>query len=415
MNRLSIVLLCYGLMSCGGGGGSETASPNTTSTQAPPDLSKQYFYVDPLGRCNARLPCYTQLIDAITASFETQFDAQLVAQRTAAPADRIVVMPGVYQAADPSDFVFIVGLVRESYPTGKWKLEIIAEQGPEQTFITGLGIGPCIHVSDHIDLVISGFTITGCSEYRTGYVNEDYAVFLQSYFDADIVIENNVFDGNLSEEGAIAISPWFLTVHNLNLRITRNVFKNNQGGIDIYQFPQDTLPEYSASVIIDNNLVHNNQSGIWILSFTNAIHNVSIDILNNTINNNAGTGLSVHQTNGMNVLNNIVYGNGLDIRGNEHEYNYWDRYGVMESGNIISHNLVGEDSQLFAMDNIVADPLFTDTDSEEFAPLASSPAIDSGALYDIGAIQYDLLGNPRVRDGNNDLIDMPDIGAIEVQ
>lgn len=399
----------------GGGGGSGDGTQEPSNAQSSSNLSKQYFYVDLLGACDGRLPCYVTLFDALRASFLAQFDESLVAQRVGAPADQIVVMPGIYYSLDPSDFVIGVGILAESRPTDRWKLEIIAEEGPGQTFITGLGVGPCIDVTDNIDLVISGFTITDCSEYQTGIINEDYSIFLQSYYEADILIEDNVFDGNQSEEAAIAISPWVINVSNLNIRVTRNTFKNNQGSIYLGQFPSDALPEYSSSIIIDNNAIYTNQAGIRIGNFTSAINNISIDILYNTIVNNLNTGISIQQTNGINVINNIVYGNGLDIRGTENDFNYWDRYGVTENSNTIHNNLVGEISSLSATNNLVGDPLLTNIGSEEFAPQIDSPVIDSGAPHNIGAIDFDFLGNQRVQDGDNDLIDMPDIGAIEAQ
>lgn len=404
------LLLISILAACGGGGGSTQTSPS-----GPQSFNKQYFYVDPSGICSTRTPCHTSLYDALRASFLSQFDSQLQLLRPGAPTDEIVVMPGIYISAAPSDTVFGAGINQENNPSGQWKIDIIAEEGPNQTFITGLGIGPCIEITDNIQLRISGFTIADCYEYQSNIVNEDFSIYIQSYSNVDLLIDGNVFDSNGSESAVIGISPCFVNVTNLNIRITRNTFKNNQGSIYLQRYPIDANPNYSSDILIDNNIVYNNQAGIWIGNFTNAFNNISVDIVYNTIINNSNTGLAIQQTNGINAKNNIVHGNGIDIRGSESGHNYWDRYGVPFKRNYITNNLVGEVSNLSAASNIVDDPLLVSAPSEDFTPRLDSPVIDSGATLSSYVIETDFLSNQRVRDGDADMISIPDIGAIEIQ
>ncbi len=64
---------------------------------------------------------------------------------------------------------------------------------------------------------------------------------------------------------------------------------------------------------------------------------------------------------------------------------------------------------------ISADPLFENTTIGDFHLQPNSPCIDAGTNDAVGLPEYDAEGNPRVLDGNNDGIDIVDMGAFEYE
>src|SRR5258708_2614321 len=150
LRRWTIAIALTALGACSGGDG--TSGGGGTSGNAVND-EKHLIYVDGAGACNGRTPCYTNLLDATIDSFRTQFNSQVQPIRANAPADQIVVMPGVYTAETPGDWILILGFAAEYQRTsGIWKLEILAEQGPDKTTISVPHTGPCILVEDPIKL-----------------------------------------------------------------------------------------------------------------------------------------------------------------------------------------------------------------------------------------------------------------------
>ena len=117
---IAIVLTALG--ACSGGGGTSDAVNNVSSNQ-------HFIYVDGAGACKGRTPCYTNLLDATIDSFRTQFNSQVQPIRPNEPPDQIVVMPGIYTAGTPGDWILILGFAAEFQRTsGIWKLAILAEQ-----------------------------------------------------------------------------------------------------------------------------------------------------------------------------------------------------------------------------------------------------------------------------------------------
>jgi len=398
----TIAIALTALGACSGGGGTSDAVNNNNVSN-----NQHFIYVDGAGACKGRTPCYANLLDATIDSFRTQFDSQVQPIRPNAPPDSIVVMPGVYTAGTPGDWILILGFAAEfQRTTGIWKLEILAEQGPDQTIISGQDTGPCILVMDQIDLHIKGFTLTGCADVEPYSIDDDYSIFLQSFTRANIRIEGNVFRDNTSSASAIGIRPYFVNVSELNVKVIGNRFFNNLGSISVEDLIQ---PQYSAAVLIANNLMYDNGrsndpnysvGGIRVFNFVESQQNTKIEIVGNTIAGNRDVGLSVIQAN-VTVENNIVYGNPIDIDA---------RFSIAP----VNHNVVGETSRLLSVtSNIVADPLFANQGAGDFSLTPGSPAIDAGVALSIPELALDLNGEARPVDGNADGVAVPDIGAIE--
>ncbi|TMH82478.1 MAG: hypothetical protein E6H49_04700 [Betaproteobacteria bacterium] len=399
----TIAIALTALGACSGGGGTSDAVNNVSSNQ-------HFIYVDGAGACKGRTPCYTNLLDATIDSFRTQFNSQVQPIRPNEPPDQIVVMPGIYTAGTPGDWILILGFAAEFQRTsGIWKLAILAEQGPDKTTISGQNTGPCITVMDQIDLHIRGFTFAGCADPEPFLTAGDYSIYLQSFTRANIKIEGNVFRDNTSSSGTIGVSPYFVNVSELDVKIIGNRFFNNLGSISIYGLPSTVRPEYSAAVLIANNLMYDNGrsnspnysvGGIRVFNFIESQQSIKVEIVGNTIAGNRDVGLSVVQANVI-VENNIVYGNPIDID-------------ARSSYAPVNHNLVGETSRLLSTtSNIIADPLFTNQSAGDFSLTPGSPAIDAGVALSIPELAFDLNGEARPVDGNADGVAVPDIGAIE--
>ncbi len=391
------------LTACGGSGG----TGNSNNIEQDITLEQNFFYVDSLGECSGRVPCYQTIDDAIRYSFLSQFDENVQAKIQNSQSDQIIVMPGTYYSKDVSEPVIHAGIPADLYNVDKnWKLDIVSEQGPNETVITGNNSNYCIEITDNIEITIKGFTVKNCFHNESSSYNQKHAVFLQSYYHANINIENNIFIDNQSEYATIGISPWVINFEEINIRVTKNIFVNNQVAVVLESFPENPKTTYSADILIDNNIIYENKRGIYLGGWLGAVHNTFIKIINNTVINNEEVGVYVHQTDGVLVKNNIVYGNGIDIK-DEYEY---------DKDNNVTKNIVSEISYLHQLnDNLIDDPLLIDIESGDFTPSLESAAIDAGLTLFDDRIQLDILGNPRVVDGNKDKNESVDIGAIEVQ
>ena len=408
LRRRLLLLALLALAGCATPAPQAPAEP-AAAPALPPD-AQRLLYVDPSGKCDGRTPCYRTLGEATLDSLRSQLDDQLRPLRPNAPPDRIVVMPGVYTAARLNEWVLILGFNGEDGIPGIWKLELVAEQGPDVTVISGQDTSPCLWTIDHIELTVRGFTFTGCTDIDPNVRNDDYAVYVQSFLNAKIRLEGNVFHDNNSTAAVIGISPFYANVANLDVRVVGNRFYRNFGAIHVLSLPESVLPAHSASVFIANNLIHDNgretseysAGGVHIFNRVTAAQNIRINVVNNTIANNRGVGLSLVETQGINVQNNIVAGNGVDI-------DEW------LANSRVSTNLVGSPTGLSSPGNVLGDPMFLNPPAGDFTPAKGSPAIDAAATLPIHELRVDILGNPRPADGNGDGKAAVDMGAIEVQ
>jgi hypothetical protein len=401
------------LASCGGGGSNSGggAPPPGGSNPPPPPPPPSRLYVDTAGTCAGRAPCYSTIAAAVVASLKSQFDvnaptAVLQHKRPNDPPDEIVVMPGTHRSPVAGRYAVLAGFNEREFPSAPWKLRITAEQGPALTTISGDGTGQCIWLSDYLDIVIKGFTISGCTVVDDGLVNELHAIYIDSYRHAHVRIEGNRIIGN-QHQGAIGFHPYNAGLDQVQLEFVRNEMSGNHAGVTLYGY-SPLKPTDSGHIVVANNLIVGSATssasmpakgiGLGPEPLT-ANADFRIDIIHNTVVGFRDFGIFVNTDAGeMNVQNNIAFGNRYDIYGGTARTN---------------HNLVGETSNLFVGGNLTGDPLFVDAANGDYRLQPMSPAIDAGVASSNVEAASDFNGAARPVDGNRDGNAVPDIGAIE--
>jgi hypothetical protein len=254
-------------------------------------------------------------------------------------------------------------------------------------------------------VIIDGFEVNG-SNYQGGTAWREGLYTTGSY---SALTNNNVHNiawnvPSTSQGGAGIEGDSYFGGTNINLigNIVHDIGPASDNTIHgIYQ---------TAPGNVENNLVYRT-SGWGIALWHDANH---INIVNNTVFNNASGGITVgggdfvHSTGPadyVKVANNIVYDNKVGI----------DEYGSTGTHNVYTDNLVSGSGTNFSLQNglvatntITADPKFVNyiaTGGGDYHLAAGSPAIDAGTSS--GAPSSDLDGNARMQGAGYD------IGAYE--
>lgn len=223
--------------------------------------------------------------------------------------------------------------------------------------------------------------------------NEIFASYLYSdfkcvdIFDSYGNIENNVFHGMTSN----SYTYYALHIDNLNepwLYISNNI---------MYNFDHGIYCEVNDNIAFVNNVVYGNEEyGIYL---GNCPYGATIVQSNCIVNNNYGI---------------EYYGSNPNV---EIAYNtFWNNQSTFQSsiiglGQIIAINANGDPCDPYF--NLLMNPHFLDTLNLDFHLFSDSPAIDAGNNDNVISL-YDLDGNDRILDGNNDGTAIVDMGVYEV-
>ena len=231
------------------------------------------------------------------------------------------------------------------------------------------GAGPAY--SSYLELLDSTIHHAGQATGDSGHggpgINNGYGIYM---FTDDNVLAGNEFHSNC----AIGINSYG----------SRNVFKNNTvhnngtrgGPAPAMNLGSSSYPGMTSDNLIYNNLFVNNRGGVQIYTNTQ-----NTGLYNNTIYGNQLDGLHLQYFGSVTVRNNIIYGNGTDLRN--------------DGGATVApfdHNLMTA-------------PSFVSIANGDFSLQAGSAAIDGGTT--VAEVTTDITGASRPSGGAFD------IGAFE--
>ena len=145
---------------------------------------------------------------------------------------------------------------------------------------------------------------------------------------------------------------------------------------------------------INNQLTRNSESGIFVDQAA------QVAVINCTIAGN-GQGISVSIPKGVLIMNTIIAENRLAFENIESEQVL---FSLIDDGTFIGEN-----------SNIGGTPSFVDSATGDYRLSNRSAAIDIGTSKIVGQPTVDILGNPRIFDGDGDGASEIDIGAYEFQ
>ena len=210
------------------------------------------------------------------------------------------------------------------------------------------------------------------------------------------IIENVIVANNTAPEGG-GIKCWGGSNPTLtNVTITGNAATTNYGG-GLYC---NTSSPVLKNVTIKDNSANRYGGGIYIYVSSGPTLD-QVTIADNTALENGG-GIYLDQNSNVNVLNTILWNNGpqeifLSGESDTITVSYSDVLGGQDS--VISNG----GSINWGIGNIDVDPLFVDSDNDDFSLTADSRCIDTGhpdstdvdgTIADMGAYYYDQAGQP---------------------
>jgi predicted outer membrane repeat protein len=194
----------------------------------------------------------------------------------------------------------------------------------------------------------------------------------------------------------------------INSTIINNSASEDGGGIYCYASSTSFI-----NSIISNNSTSDDGGGLYCYASNTSL-------LNSTISNNTsddGGGLYCRESSNSNLINNILWNNtpqGIyfyQIHGSNSVTSSYSNIQGGEAG--IETNNNGEINWLEG--NIDSDPLFIGTGEHPFTLSVNSPCIDAGTPDTLGLNlpPWDIIGNERVWDGDEDGVAIIDMGAYE--
>ena len=273
-----------------------------------------------------------------------------------------------------------------------------------QTIIDGNYSGSVVTMESGLNstATLSGFTLINGSAFYGG------GIYCQEFTSPNLT--NLVIRNNTAEYGG-GIYCW----HQCFAEVTNVVISNNYastwGGGLYCHFNSDLL---LTNVMITENASTYRGGGIYLQAHSHE-NLVNVTIANNT--SQQGGGSYFYFNCGLTLLNSIMWNNTPQDA-------YFDPTGepnfISISYSDIGSGFDGFDTNnngeiIWSAGNIIADPLFLNEGSHPYALSITSPCIDVGAqsIQDIYIPDYDIIGNPRIWDGDDDGQATIDFGAYE--
>ncbi len=295
--------------------------------------------------------------------------------------------------------------------------------------------GRIFYVEAGITATIENLTIThgkssvyGGGIYNGGTLTIDNCVITDNEVETGNAEESHLGGGGIYNAGMLSIysteisnnkSEWhgggiWMAHNNTELYVENCVIKDNRannggGGFGAYRGESF---EFKNTLIVNNTAASKKGGGIHLSN------NISPKLTLNSVTisgNSAGdVGGGVHQSDGqLYIVNTIIAGNSASGSVEESDVAI---YGTVYSE---GYNIIGIDDwgnfEETALDyeGTLANPFDPELD-ENFAPYLTSPCINYGPsnTASLNLMSTDPYGNPRVFDGNVDIID---IGAVELQ
>jgi hypothetical protein len=243
---------------------------------------------------------------------------------------------------------------------------------------------------------------------------ESFAGAVQFRFTKGAVLDSNTIEGSEFPNGlggGVSIS------YSEQFRVTRNIIRGNVaregGGLYISGF---------FDGFVANNLIHENRAPWGAGVHLTPLGEARPSLVNNTIANNVGTfGAQAFiggYPRGLYMANNILY--GLSSEATLHcdtsmtvgSPDAWHNIVFNGQGPAIGNGC----ENFFAVnDNMETDPRFAPVDGHRRYDLSGkSPALDAGInVPNQKGMETDVIGRPRVVDGNSDQYPIIDLGAME--
>ncbi|MCL2347613.1 MAG: fibronectin type III domain-containing protein, partial [Planctomycetaceae bacterium] len=191
-----------------------------------------------------------------------------------------------------------------------------------------------------------------------------------------------------------------------SLTLSRVTLKNNTAtgmGGGIYQD--------RGNVTLYNVLMVQNTAGSFggALAVANSMNAVTTIINSTLYNNNSNTPYSGIHFNGTGDNSKITIANSIITNGYGKNDVYFNDTGVAGSRTLVNSLTTSSSSISFIPQNVqlannkTGDPRFVNVAGGNYTPLLDSPAHNAGDKAYLGQLQYDILGNPRVIDGQVDM------------
>jgi hypothetical protein len=301
------------------------------------------------------------------------------------------------------------------------------EVDPVNTVLDGGGINRVLQLINDQNggsIILEGFSVqNGAAPHNGGGIR----VMSSGGKLGEITLRSNIITGNTAAKSGGGVWVWSKGDDDARVDLTNNIIRGNTandgvgGGIAAYASSEGSL----GNITLINNIITGNAAmadwarggGVLASEYVSIYEGITVTITNNTISGNtaedAGGGIKIKTWNSnssIDVYNNIVWGN-LAPKGGDMNFSSSGTYNGFS--NDYADLYLAWTAWSFSANNIDADPRFANSSIGDYHLQKDSPCIDAGTNAAPRLPASDFDGDPRVIDGNNDSVEMVDIGADE--